>query len=471
MAYRTCNSSLTKDFFRMRCHMKTLVKTLVGLFILTCLYISMRRAQETEQERVSMDAAWLIGNYSSEKCSQEPQQNIPCLRSSVRVLAGDIQAQQRYLTVGLSSVKRKKENYLLQTLHSIFNQSSEEELSEMVVVVLLADFDLSWVHKTLTSINELFPKRLIQGQLLVIHADEENYPPLTGLKRNFNDAPDRVTFRSKQNVDYAFLVDFSARLSKYYIMLEDDVSCSKGFLSSIRGHIRSKGSSPWVTLEFSKLGYIGKLYHSEDLPRLAHFLFLFYQEMPCDFLLSHFRTLLMQDKVIRFRPSLFQHMGTYSSFQGTHNRLKDDDFHDNPGDNPPATVYTDIEVFEDHSPDKAYSQGANYFWGKTPINVGNFFLVAFEKPDFLSSIVIQTGQDGVDILQSADVELGETVVKTTNGVECTEIHKLGVLNKGYFELHNIHQTVNRSVLCLKISVTASQSNWMIIRNIQVWLRK
>lgn len=341
----------------------------------------------------------------------------------------------------------------------------------MVVVVLLADFDLTWVHEMLTSINELFPKRLIQGQLLVIHADEENYPPLRGLKRNFNDAPDRVTFRSKQNVDYAFLVDFSARLSKYYLMLEDDVSCSKGFLSSIRGHVRSRGSSPWVTLEFSKLGYIGKLYHSGDLNRLAHFLFLFYQEMPCDFLLSHFRSLLMQDKVIRFRPSLFQHMGTYSSFQGTYNRLKDDDFHDNPADNPPASVSTDIEVFKNHNPDEAYSQGTQYFWGKTPINVGNFFLVAFEKPVSLSRVVIQTGQDGMDILQSAEVELGETVVRTTNRVECTEIHRLGVLNKGCFELQNIQQTVNRSVSCLNIRVTASQSNWVIIKNIQVWLRK
>lgn len=376
-----------------------------------------------------------------------------------------------YLTVGLSSVKRTKENYLLQTLESIFNQSSEEELSEMVVVVLLADFDLHWVFKMLDSIKKLFSKRLILGQLLVIHADEETYPPLKGLKRNFNDAPDRVSFRSKQNVDYAFLVDFSARLSTYYIMLEDDVSCSKGFLSSIQSHVSSTGSSSWVTLEFSKLGYIGKLYHSRDLSRLGHFLFLFYQEMPCDFLLSHFRTLLMQDKVIRFRPSLFQHMGTYSSFQGTFNRLKDEDFHDSPADNPPATVYTDIGVFKNHNPVEAYSQGTNYFWGRSPINVGNFFLVAFEKPVSLSRIVIQTGQDGVDILQSADVELGETAVKTNNRPECTEYHNIGVLNQGCFELQDIHQTVNRLVSCLKITVTASQSNWVVIRNIQVWLKK
>lgn len=376
-----------------------------------------------------------------------------------------------YLTVGLSSVKRKKEGYLLTTLTSIFNQSSEEELSQMVVVVLLADFDLSWVQETLNSIKKQFSTNLIQGQLLVIHADQELYPPLTGLKRNFNDAPDRVTFRSKQNVDYAFLVDFSSGLSQYYIMLEDDVTCSKGFLTYIRGHINSQGSTAWVTLEFSKLGYIGKLYRSYDLPRLAQFLYLFYQEMPCDFLLSHFRTLLMQDKVIRFRPSLFQHIGTYSSFQGTHNRLKDEDFQQELSDNPAADVHTDIEVFEKHSPEEAYSQGMGYFWGKSLLKVGNYFLIAFHKPVSLSRVLVQTGLEGKDLLNSADVEVGNEVLKTKDGVGCSGGRILGSLHKGQFEQLNLQQTLTNPVLCLRIRVTASQSNWVIIRNIQVWVVK
>ncbi len=125
-----------------------------------------------------------------------------------------------YLTVGLSSVKREKGRYLQDTLQSIFSASSEEELVQMVVVVLLADFDVSWIQQTLEKITDEFHTRLSKGQLLVIHANEDNYPPLTGLKRNFNDAPDRVSFRSKQNVDYSYLLYFSSDLSQYYIMLE-----------------------------------------------------------------------------------------------------------------------------------------------------------------------------------------------------------------------------------------------------------
>ncbi|XP_062871164.1 alpha-1,3-mannosyl-glycoprotein 4-beta-N-acetylglucosaminyltransferase C [Trichomycterus rosablanca] len=449
----------------MRCYLKTAVQTLITLLILSSFYIFIRRTYQTEP----MDTRWIMGNFSTAPCSQDSNSS-SCPRGSSRVLAGEIPHRHKYLTVGLSSVKRKKDSYLLQTLTSIFSQSSEEELDDMVVVVLLADFDLHWVQQTLRSIVERFPNRLLQGQLLVIHAHQNLYPPLTGLKRNFNDAPDRVTFRSKQNVDYSFLVEFSSGLSEFYLMLEDDVSCSKRFLSAIRGHVTSLGSAQWATLEFSKLGYIGKLYHGADLSRLAQFLLLFYQEMPCDFLLTHFRTLLMQNKVIRFRPSLFQHMGSYSSFRGTYNHLKDDEFQEELSDNPAADIYTDISAFKEHAPERAYSQGGEYFWGTTPIKAGNFFLVVFRRPVLLSRILIQTGLEQKDVLDSADVELGETVVKTGREVKCTRNLSVGSLQNGQLEVQNVPQILNRSVSCLNIRVTAGQENWVIIRNIQVWSR-
>ena len=227
-------------------------------------------------------------------------------------------------------MRRKKGSYLLETIKSIFEQSSYEELKELSVVVHLADFNSSWREVMLQDITQKFAHHIIAGRLMVIHAPEEYYPILSGLKRNYNDPEDRVRFRSKQNVDYAFLLNFCANISYYYVMLEDDVRCSKNFLTAIKKVIASLEGTYWVTLEFSKLGYIGKLYHSHDLPRLAHFLLMFYQEMPCDWLLTHFRSLLAQKNVIRFKPSLFQHMGYYSSYKGTENKLKDDDFEEEP---------------------------------------------------------------------------------------------------------------------------------------------
>ncbi|XP_051961894.1 alpha-1,3-mannosyl-glycoprotein 4-beta-N-acetylglucosaminyltransferase C [Xyrauchen texanus] len=445
----------------MRCHLKKSFQLAAGLFLLASVFVYVRRAQ---MAKGSVTWVWETETWREELKSYYLRFNV-----SIKVLAGVPQQSKKFLTMGLSSVKREKGSYLQNTLKSIFSQSSEVELAEIVVVVILADFDVYWIKQTLQTITNEFSSQLSKGQLLVIHAIQECYPPLTGLKTNFNDAPDRVTFRSKQNVDYAFLLHFSSNLSQYYIMLEDDVRCSKNFVSSLREHIRSMSTTKWVTLEFSKLGYIGKLYQSRDLPSLARFLYNFYQEMPCDFLLSHFRTLLMQDKVIRFQPSLFQHMGTYSSFKAMQNHLKDEDFVEEIADNPPADISTNIEFFMTYTPDKAYSQGLEYFWGKSPISSGNYFLLTFHNPVLISHIHIKTGMDGKDQLVSAVVELGKILVKSS--MECSGFHILGSLEQGQLDLPAVQKLVNTTVSCLRIRVTADQSDWAIIQFIQIWTVK
>ncbi|XP_026222048.1 alpha-1,3-mannosyl-glycoprotein 4-beta-N-acetylglucosaminyltransferase C-like [Anabas testudineus] len=390
-----------------------------------------------------------------------------------RYLAGVPLPRRKYLTIGLSSVKRKKGNYLLETIKSIFDQSSYEELKEIVVVVHLADFDLVWCENLVQEITRKFAHHIIAGRLLVIQAPEEYYPSLDGLKRNYNDPEDRVRFRSKQNVDYAFLLNFCTNLSHFYMMLEDDVRCSRNFLTALKKVITSREGSYWVMLEFSKLGYIGKLYHSRDLPRLAHFLLMFYQEMPCDWLLIHFRGLLAQKDVIRFKPSLFQHMGYYSSYKGAENKLKDDDFEEDSidiPDNPPATIYTNINVFENYDATKAYSSIAEeYFWGKPPCT-GDFFVIIFNKATKISRIKIVTGSEDrqSDILHHGALEVGQKAVETKQGRQCTSYITLGEFKGGNFEVDNVDHKISFDIECVRIVITANQREWLIIRTISLW---
>lgn len=51
--------------------------------------------------------------------------------------------------------------------------------------------------------------------------------------------------------------------------------------------------NPWVLLELSDVGSLGRLPHSRDLPALAHFL-IFPKEKPLDRLTPCFRVLLAQ---------------------------------------------------------------------------------------------------------------------------------------------------------------------------------
>ncbi|MFT7802290.1 alpha-1,3-mannosyl-glycoprotein 4-beta-N-acetylglucosaminyltransferase C-like isoform X2 [Arapaima gigas] len=448
------------------------LKGLRVLFIaVVFLYISINHFT-TRILVASKEKLWAIDIVSQQLNSQRSIQVFQCLQNDT-LLAGFPGPTRKYLTVGLSSIKRKHGFYLLDTLQSIFSQSSEEELQDIVVVVLLADFDMDWNQQVVNSISERFSIYILKGQLLVVHLPQEYYPPLEGLKRNYNDPPDRVSFRSKQNVDYSFLLSRSANLSQYYLMLEDDVICSKNFLTTMRKFIDSRGNSPWVTLEFSKLGYIGKLYHSSDLPRLASFLLLFYQEMPCDWLLNHFNKLLTQNTPIHFKPSLFQHVGVYSSFRGTYNHLTDKDFEANPhepADNPPADVVTDIIPFKEYTPEQAYSSRASFFWGKSPL-AGSHFSIIFYKPAVLTHIHIQTGsQEQKDILASAEVELGFNPLGIKGRAMCSQYVKVGSLVHGQFDRRNIDKVFSFPVSCLRILVTRSQEEWVIIQSVDIWTR-
>ncbi|XP_067447367.1 alpha-1,3-mannosyl-glycoprotein 4-beta-N-acetylglucosaminyltransferase C [Thunnus thynnus] len=391
------------------------------------------------------------------------------LNVSYELLAGAPSTQPRFLSVGLSSVKRKKGSYLIPTLQSLFSQSSPEERSSMVVVVLLADFDVSWRVTTVREIKTAFALELEQGHLVVLHVPEEWYPPLTGLKRNYNDAPDRVSFRSKQNLDYSFLIHYSTGLGQYYLQLEDDISSAKNFLSTIKRHVEEQEAkkTTWAMLEFSSLGFIGKLYRSAHLPLLARFLFLFYQEMPCDWLMSHFRELLTQSKPILLKPSLFQHMGTFSSFQGIYNKLKDKDFEEGLYSNPPAEVYSNMSTYQKHFPKLAWDAGEGFFWGRSP-EKGNYLTVVFRDPTVVTEIFVETGSGGKDLLESALVEIGHNVVTIEKDVKsCKEFQSVGTMENGRFGMQEVDKKYGSESSCLRIQVTAGQKDWVIIRKIRI----
>lgn len=277
-----------------------------------------------------------------------------------------------------------------------------------------------------------------------------------------------MAFRSKQNLDYSFLMHFSASLGHYYLQLEDDVSSAKNFLSTIRRRVEEQEAkkTTWAMLEFSALGYIGKLYKSVDLPLLARFLFLFYQEMPCDWLMSHFRQLLTQKDVVLFKPSLFQHMGTFSSFQGTYNKLKDKDFEETYS-NPPADVYSDISIYQKHFPHLAWEAGGGFFWGQSPVE-GNYVTVVLKESTVVMGVLVETGSGGRDLLHAAAVEVGHDVFTSERQERsCRSFQVVGALQGGRFETQELDERLSSASSCLRIRVTEAQTDWVIISRIRI----
>eukprot|EP00927_Polykrikos_kofoidii_P008375 TRINITY_DN13476_c0_g3_i1.p1 TRINITY_DN13476_c0_g3~~TRINITY_DN13476_c0_g3_i1.p1 ORF type:complete len:1399 (+),score=171.05 TRINITY_DN13476_c0_g3_i1:127-4323(+) len=137
----------------------------------------------------------------------------------------------------------------------------------------------------------VLPRGWEEQGLTVVPAASHESPGVVSVQHRkekflkFGDSDKRQWWRSKQNLDYAFLMWYAAGLSEYYMQLEDDVQVVPDFFQSVHRDmlVRMMGEQ-WSMVSFSKLGFIGKLFNSTWLPSLADFLLAFFDELPCDWL-------------------------------------------------------------------------------------------------------------------------------------------------------------------------------------------
>ena len=72
-------------------------------------------------------------------------------------------------------------------------------------------------------------------------------------------------FPYKKNFsDYAFLWMWCNLKSSYYLQLEDDIVAKPGYLQFIKNKVLHDVGD-WFVMEFSNLGFIGKLFRTESL--------------------------------------------------------------------------------------------------------------------------------------------------------------------------------------------------------------
>lgn len=241
--------------------------------------------------------------------------------------------------LAIPTVKRDKKNYLLDTLDNIFVNMDEEEQKDSMIVVFIAETDMDYVREMAEEIRQRFGKYCDSGVLEVISPPASYYPNMDTLRITLNDTMDRVKWRSKQNLDYSFLMNYAFGKSEFYVQLEDDIITKKGFINLMRKAINNSTSNgdSWFLLDFCDLGFIGKLFRSSDLPDMATYFKLFFNDQPVDWLLTDFMkarlcniepnfsdcvALVNKLKPLQF-PRLFQHKGIYSSLKGKTQPLKD----------------------------------------------------------------------------------------------------------------------------------------------------
>jgi alpha-1,3-mannosylglycoprotein beta-1,4-N-acetylglucosaminyltransferase C len=382
-----------------------------------------------------------------------------------------------YLTIGIPTVRRTKVTYFFKTLDSLLNCTTDKDLSEIFVVIFLADFNKTWERETSHQIQNKYPKLIEEGTIQVIGTQKEFYPQLDNLQHTFNDSEARTKWRSKQNVDYAFLWLYSKDMSNFYMQMEDDVLTIPGYLNVIKQFIAEQ-KVEWSCLEFSQIGFIGKVFHSKHLEALAKTVLLFYDKQPVDYLFMYFNYLNLQGNRIIRRPTIFRHFGYHSSLRGK-TMTAVDKYFDNlekslKGDNPPAKLFTTLKISPEFPLELSYSGNNGYFWSHSAPNVNDTIHVLFDKPQSIKRIVIHTGsrEHPKDRLENARLDACLTVqMSNVNTIECYNMIFVGTFLNGNLTADSIQKILpNLKVACLQITVTKSQEWWAIVKEIAVFIK-
>uniref|UniRef100_A0A7N9ATQ8 Alpha-1,3-mannosyl-glycoprotein 4-beta-N-acetylglucosaminyltransferase B n=1 Tax=Mastacembelus armatus TaxID=205130 RepID=A0A7N9ATQ8_9TELE len=311
------------------------------------------------------------------------------------------------IVMGVPSVKREVHSYLTDTLSSLMSELSAAEKDDCVIVVLIAEADQQYASGVADNLKRLFPAEIQSGLLEVVSPSVHFYPDFSRLRESFGDPKERVRWRTKQNLDYCFLMMYAQSKGTYYVQLEDDIVARPNYFTTMKNFALQQPSEEWMILEFSQLGFIGKMFKSMDLSLIVEFMLMFYKDKPIDWLLDH----IMWVKVcnpekdakhcdrqkanlrIRFKPSLFQHVGTHSSLAGKIQKLKDKDFgkqtlHKGHA-NPLAEVTTSLKTYQHFTLEKAYL-GEDFFWAFTPV-AGDFIRIRFFTPVRIERYFFRSG--------------------------------------------------------------------------------
>lgn len=116
-----------------------------------------------------------------------------------------------------------------------------------------------------------FPRLMATGWIHLIQAPASYYPEFKLEDEKFHDSSQRLRWRQKQCIDYSFLMAYSHGLADYYLQMEDDISTVPGWLQAVQQFVNEQQSHRWAVLEFSHVGFVGKLYPDAELPRVATF--------------------------------------------------------------------------------------------------------------------------------------------------------------------------------------------------------
>lgn len=232
--------------------------------------------------------------------------------------------QNRYV-IGIPTVARRR-GYLAETVASVLSAMNAGDLKRTRIVIFNGD-NPPESNAEIHALSTRYAEHCACGTLRIEHRRE----PVV-----LEDCDEKTLWWRKQTLDGAALLEHCQSWGDYYLHLEDDIVARPGFLEVIDSKLEAHRAAGerWAILSFYNsfpvsdgahyseyrltrkyFGFIGQLFQMKDVPLLGRYLRANYTEAPIDVLVARW-ALSNGRAVIGHAPSLFQHVGVISSFQG-----------------------------------------------------------------------------------------------------------------------------------------------------------
>ncbi|MGH0145648.1 UNVERIFIED_CONTAM: hypothetical protein FKN15_005982 [Acipenser sinensis] len=153
--------------------------------------------------------------------------------------------------------------------------------------------------------------------------------------------------------------------------LEDDLIARTGYFQTMKNVALQQTSVEWMIIEFSQLGFIGKMFKASDLPVLVEFILMFYKDKPIDWLLDH----MLWVKVCHPEKDADNDFGKQILHRANQN--------------PSADITMSLTAYQHFSIEKAY-YGQGFFWALTPVS-GDHITISFHQPVTVKRYLFRSG--------------------------------------------------------------------------------
>lgn len=382
----------------------------------------------------------------------------PCLRYHFLTSSRSFELFVVFLSVGILATGDHEVDNLIQAVRSL---KANMELAENPEVVLVPATERGSIQANIKQLEKDLESEIESGLVQVISPTNVFLEKAQSMEPSrWEDVSIIDDFKKKTyhyNIRLAFLLRYCFHISKHFLLLTDQARAVKPYLSIIKqvvGDFENQKLSSYAH-DFGAQSFpgLGRLYPKKTIGDLAEFGVLFaYGPLPSQLLDSYqFIKASLKESRQTLETTLFEMTTELRGFK------------------PITKVKTAIEFVRGHEFEKAFYYKESFAWLHTP-KANQSLDIMLRDPLLISRVRIATGSPLYRDMLGNGMVMACGNVSETDSSHHTKCAEIGDFRDPIMDVNVPEKILDFPVKCLRIIFTADMKNWVIIREISIWLR-